>query len=562
MSKVRAAPCCVESADINWNDAQTPESNTFGDVYFSRDDGKAESEYVFLQQNNLSERWQELKEQNIPFSFTIVETGFGTGLNFLNAIALWRNFDFAPNQQLHFVSAEKYPIRKADLARALLTRWPELQDDVERLLSIYPPSLRGVHRREFATNINLTLVFEDAFIGFNNLQFTADAWFLDGFAPSKNPELWQTDLLGTLGCKSKHGTTFSTFSAVGVIRRSLIQNGFRVEKVKGFGRKREMLRGIFERSQLQAEKLDQIENLPETPRRVQPKQAPWFVDAESNYPRSSLQTTPPNIAIIGAGLAGCFTARALNRRGASTTVFDLHASPGQEASGNPQGILYTKPGATYAPSTQFGLLALTYSQHVLTELAAFLPQIWHPTGVLQLAYQEKEKVQQQKLITQNNYPNQLLHPVSPEEASIIAGIDIPHSGIFYPESGWVRPAELCKALLTDPIVFIGNDRVVDISNESNDLWTLTTASGTRHSGFTHVVIANSSSAKQFRETSHLPLKPIRGQTSLTPSTPYSGQLKTAVCAKGYIEPAQKAVKRHAPFERNLNRFLANLLKPE
>ncbi len=257
----------VEWSHVEWIQGQ-PYASVFQDVYFSSDNGLLETEYVFLQGNQLSARWQNLKAN----TFTIAETGFGTGLNFLCAAKLW--LETAPQEAvLHFISLEKYPVNIADITCALQL-WPELQEFSKPFLAAYenllPTELfnkaltlnkiQDFNKIQsvmlFDNRIQLTLLIGDAtnclktinlekFSLKSSSSATVDAWFLDGFSPAKNPEMWQSALFEQMAKLSNQNTTFATFTSAGAVRRGLIAAGFAANKKVGFGKKREMLFGNF-----------------------------------------------------------------------------------------------------------------------------------------------------------------------------------------------------------------------------------------------------------------------------------------------------------------------------
>lgn len=224
---------------LEWRDGQ-PYSTRFQDVYFSSDNGLAETDYVFLQGNRLAQRFES------PHSteFTIIETGFGTGLNFLCTAKLW--MEKAPTHvTLHFISTEKFPIQLSDIATAHAL-WPELASISATLLQQYPQLLNGEPTiKLFDGRIQLTLLLGDALSTLPQITIPADAWLLDGFAPAKNPDMWQPALFQQMASLSKPGTTFATFTSAGNVRRGLQTAGFTVNKQPGFGKKREMLTGYY-----------------------------------------------------------------------------------------------------------------------------------------------------------------------------------------------------------------------------------------------------------------------------------------------------------------------------
>ncbi len=231
------SPCSI--ANIEWRDGQ-PYASEFQDVYFSTDNGLLETNYVFLQGNDLAKRWLDADMQ----IFNIAETGFGTGLNFLCAVNLWLNTS-AKQATLNFISAEKYPLSLQDIITAL-SFWPQLKVISDPLLSQYELLINGKEPISLYDNrVRLRLLIGDATEQFSKVDEKTDAWFLDGFAPAKNPAMWQTELFQQMARLSKTSTTFATFTSAGDVRRGLIQAGFSVTKRIGFGKKREMLTGSF-----------------------------------------------------------------------------------------------------------------------------------------------------------------------------------------------------------------------------------------------------------------------------------------------------------------------------
>lgn len=212
-------------------------SKEFNDVYFSTEDGLAETRHVFLDGNDLPGAWDGVQR------FLIVETGFGTGLNFL---AAWKLFNetSAPGQELNFISFEKYPLPLADIEAALQHWIPsEFAEEFAAFQKLYPQDLTGTHDLQIAENVHLRLIFEDVNEALPALDEQVDCWFLDGFKPASNPEMWTQTVFENMMRLSKGGASFATFTAAGFVRRGLRDAGFMVRKVKGFGPKRDMLAG-------------------------------------------------------------------------------------------------------------------------------------------------------------------------------------------------------------------------------------------------------------------------------------------------------------------------------
>ncbi|MDP2152674.1 MAG: tRNA (5-methylaminomethyl-2-thiouridine)(34)-methyltransferase MnmD [Methylotenera sp.] len=225
-------------AQLVWQDG-LPYSTKFQDVYFSSDNGLLETEYVFLQGNDLPTRWKQADLKH----FTIIETGFGTGLNFLCAAKLW--LATAPKHAvLHFISVEKYPLNLNDISAALIL-WPELSELSTPLIHQYDTLMNTTSISLYNYRIQLSVHIGDATEQLTRITNIADAWFLDGFSPAKNPEMWHSGLFLEMAKHARPSTTFATFTSAGDVRRGLINAGFKVNKRSGFGKKREMLCGEF-----------------------------------------------------------------------------------------------------------------------------------------------------------------------------------------------------------------------------------------------------------------------------------------------------------------------------
>jgi len=211
-------------------------SQEFDDVYFSAEDGLAETRHVFLDGNGLPGAFAGHDV------FVVGETGFGTGLNFL---AVWDLFLKAgrAGQTLHFISVEKFPLSKVQIDEAM-AHWPELDGLRSQLVDVYPDAPGGVFEYNFE-NVTLTLYFGDVVDGFAACNICVDAWFLDGFRPSSNPEMWSDAVFAQVARLSREGASFATFTSAGFVRRGLSAVGFDVSKVPGFGRKRGMSVGVF-----------------------------------------------------------------------------------------------------------------------------------------------------------------------------------------------------------------------------------------------------------------------------------------------------------------------------
>ncbi len=228
----------MEPARIAFTEQGIPYSATFDDIYHTSDGGLGQVEHVFMAGNGLPLRWRGRA------TFTILETGFGLGLSFLATWHAWRN-DRERSQNLHFISVEKYPFQPADLAR-LHADWPQFAGLSAKLIAAWPPLCEGRHDLSLEDGrVQLTLLFGDALVQLPQLEETADAIYLDGFAPSKNPDMWSLPLFGHLARLAAPGCTLATWAVAGFVRRGLAEAGFCVHRIRGFGGKRQMLSGLW-----------------------------------------------------------------------------------------------------------------------------------------------------------------------------------------------------------------------------------------------------------------------------------------------------------------------------
>lgn len=525
----------LDNTDIDWS-GDTPVSKRFGDIYFSKDDGLEESRHVFLNGNNLPIRWQTLSPGE---DFTIIETGFGTGLNFLCAVELW--LQCAPNDaRLHYLSVEKYPLQRHQIHRAL-SFWPILQPLAAELIDHYPPAVEGVHRRWlFDDRVALTLVFDDALRGLESLAGSdhpdffdlgnprADAWFLDGFSPAKNPQLWSASLFQQIARLSSADTTLATFTVARSVRDGLDAVGFSLHKTPGFGAKRDMLCGRYEK--VATQKQPEFTNLP--PRIFltnSPHRPPWHL---SMAPRPATKTA----LVIGAGIAGCATAAALHKRGWSVTIIDCHGTLAPRASGNPQGILYPRPSADRSALSDFGLHALCYA---LPLYQAY----WraggggNPCGVLVLPQSPAEATRFDAIAQRFCDTPELLVRVEGEDIQNLSGVELPQDrGLFFPALGWIKPREMCQWLTAGISLLKGEVATLE-RNPTQDLWQALDSNGKCLSSASVAVLCTSFYTKDFSHCQHLPLRTIRGQITAVPATAVSQELRTVLCGDGYLSPA-------------------------
>jgi tRNA U34 5-methylaminomethyl-2-thiouridine-forming methyltransferase MnmC len=224
---------------LDWHEGDMPYSRAFDDHFYCRSDGRLECGHVFLDGNGLPNRWQRAG------TFRIAELGFGTGLNLCETLRQWRSTvpDTGSEQaNLHFTSFELYPMARGDIDRAL-SRWPEIDRERKRLTAAWPETPNGRVEIALEPGVHLTVVCGPALASLCAEETSFDAWYLDGFAPSRNPDMWSAELMREVYRLTVPGGRFATYAAAGFVRRNLAAAGFVVERRQGFAGKREMLCG-------------------------------------------------------------------------------------------------------------------------------------------------------------------------------------------------------------------------------------------------------------------------------------------------------------------------------
>lgn len=513
------------NAQLDWGEDNKPRSALYGDIYFSNADALGESSYVFLEKNKLKQRWENIGSN----LFIIAECGFGSGLNFLNSCKLWCE-SATESAQLHYISCENHPLLKQDLIR-LHKQWPQLVVYSEKLLQHYPDHTAGIHRLHLeieARQITLDLLYGDACDTLNSLYqpngIRVDAWYLDGFSPRLNPQMWSQDLFKIIGLLSNENTTLSTYSVAGNIKRGLTSVGFKISKETGFAQKRHMLSANYGTVHNDTEKKEKSATT-----------LPWF----------SLPATKPSVGkkvcIIGAGLAGCASAYALAKKGWQVTIIEREQTVASMASGNPQGILHCKISKKKTAFSIFMQQAFLYASRQYQALDNVNPIEWQQCGAIQLAYNQTELEKQKQIIHRSLYAERLLRATNAEENSSIAGLPLSMGGLFFPDSGCLNPQRLCQAYILHPAIKVLLHTEALELKYLNQQWQVLLATqtekGQQADSYDVCIIANSIDAEKFTLTEHYPLIPSRGQLEVYRTSSLSQNLKTALCTTAYITPA-------------------------
>jgi len=444
-------PAPLEPARLAFKDG-VPYSEAFGDVYHSAAGGPGQAGHVFLKGNGLPERWAGRRR------FVILESGFGAGLNFLVTWQAWRR-DPRRCERLHFVSVEKHPFTLED-AQLFHESFFELKSEAAELRARWPLLVPGAQRLELdGGRVVLTLHLSDIKV-LRDLRLAADAVYLDGFSPGRNPDMWSAQLMRSVSRLCSEGATLATWSVAAPVREALERTGFAVEKRPGFGHKREMLVARSTRGK-------------------------------------SISSFEKRAVVVGAGLAGAAVCERLCARGWEVELHERRSEPAQEASGNHAGTFH--PLATPDDNMMARLTRASYLYSLHRWF--FLENLrWDPCGVLQLARTAKEDASQQRAVA--GWPAEYAQYVTREEAARHAGVPLPAGGLWFAQSGWIKPRSLVRAQLGA----CGSLLKRSFGKEIEKLPKAPI-----------VILANSGEAPKLQPVPHLRLRRVRGQLSYVPA---------------------------------------------
>jgi len=472
-----AMTASAADSPLTWTDDGQPRSRLFGDVYFSAQDGLAETRAVFLQGCGLPDAWTGRRR------FVVGELGFGTGLNIAALLQLWRDTR-PPGGHLHIFSVEAHPITADEAARAL-SGWPELTEIAGLLTARWPARARGRHRvdlPELAATLDVAVM--DVAPALEGWSGAADAWFLDGFAPATNPGMWTDEVLALVAARSTAGARAATFTVAGQVRRGLAAAGFTVDKRPGFGRKRERL--------------------------------------EARLPGQATDPPPRKVAIVGGGIAGAAAARAVRALGGEAVVVD--AEPGSGGSGNPAALVTPRLDAGLGDAA--ALFAQAFARAV--GLYAGLPDAMLTHGVLQLAG-ERDADRFAKIAASDLFEPGALAQLTPQDVAARLGEPAP-AALDQANALVVRPGPILDAW-SGPVL---RARVAALE-PSRQGWRLLDADGREVLAADAVIVAAALASRDL--VPDLPLQPVRGQASWTTD----GATAPAAAWGGYVLPTPEGL---------------------
>ncbi|MBE0619620.1 MAG: bifunctional tRNA (5-methylaminomethyl-2-thiouridine)(34)-methyltransferase MnmD/FAD-dependent 5-carboxymethylaminomethyl-2-thiouridine(34) oxidoreductase MnmC [Burkholderiales bacterium] len=488
----------IVSAELDFDNEGTPFSRAYGDVYHSAESGPGQAQHVFVAGNDLPRRWAQARV------FTILETGFGQGLNFLATWRQWRD-DPARCERLHYVSIEKHPFDLAALA-ALHRRYPEFAALAVQLQDAWPPLVAGMHRLHFEDErLTLTLAFADAADAVPRLRLCADAIYLDGFAPRLNQEMWSPQLMQQIARLARSGTTVATYSSAALVRQGLEAAGFAVEKCAGFGRKRDMLRGSY------------------APRAPQPA-------ASGRRERHAI--------VIGAGIAGAAVSERLARRGWRIDLIESRTLPPADAPPKYAGVFHPHVSiddCILSRAARNGFLYALRRWRALERSGQALT--WARCGVLQLAGESRSESRMIAAIAAQGFPAEFAQYLERSAAETHAGCGLPSGGWWFAGAGWMRPLSLIAAQLAaaGPALRAQFGVRVERIARSGERWQALAADGRLIAAAPVLVLANSNDMARLAPVAQ-PLQSIRGQVSYMPGSALTPP-RIVLTGEGYVLPS-------------------------
>ena len=480
----------ITPAAIDFDTDGPPFSPTFGDLYHPRIGALAQARHVFIAGSRLHERWHSRR------LFTILEAGFGLGNNFLATWSAWRQ-DAAHCERLLYLAIDARPPCLQDLRRAHAASPLPEPELAGALVDAWPPLLPNLHLLPFDQGrVQLMLSFGDVALLLPQIRAHVDAFFLDGYAPSHNPQMWQPRVIKGLARLAAPGATVATWSAASSLRADLVSAGFELHAASGIGGKRDITLGTYAPRYTPRDK----------PRRAAP---------------APVVGPPPQAIVIGAGLAGAWAAHALAQRGVTVTVLDRQPQPAAEASGNLAGIFHpTVHGDDGAHAQLLRAAALFAHQRMRPLIAAGLV-LGQVDGLLRLVsgtVSGRDALRtMQAQVRALGLPEGYVQALSADQASVLAGVRLSHPAWYFAHAGWVAPAALVRQLLAAPSIrFVGGAQVRRL-RRNHDGWAALDANGQVLAQAPVLVLANADGAGSLLTTlghAPWPLQRWRGQVSV------------------------------------------------
>ena len=464
-------------------------SEEFDDLYSSAKGAVAECNHVFIKGNNLNERFDNLGENS---KFYIGEIGFGIGINFLTTCKSWLDHT-KQNQVLEFYSFDKYLFRLSDF-KTLNVSCPDLKEYISELERNYPRNIQGAQKISlFGGRIILNLIIGeiDNTQEYIKLMDKVDAWYLDGFSPSKNPDLWSIKLFKCIHKSCHENTTFSTYTSSGLVKNNLTESGFNHSRAMGFSDKRHMLKGT--------------------------------VDTQLKK-----NTSNTKVAVIGSGIAGCVLSYTLAKKGIEVDLYEKSDSICSGASSHELLVTYPRLSAHDTAFGSFTLHSYIFATNFYKQLKT---DTWKKTGVIILNHDAATEKRQSSLL-EKRADGEIYRYIDPDEASEISGIDIKLNGLIYEDAGYILPEEMCKFLIESPKINIFTSSHIKSIKKNREFFNLNI--GEKKFEYQNVCVCAGSETANIVDIDGISIK--RGQVTHIESLDNVSRIKLPICAKGYISP--------------------------
>lgn len=513
-----------------------PYNAQFDDIYFDVNTGSAQNKTTFIEGNNIAKHLLSNKE-----TLTIAETGFGCGLNFLLTLQAFHKAETQLlNQSKHsatspqvinstnlanltFISVEKYPLSLDELKKTL-SLLPELASYAQLLIEKYPSGAPSKFPQQcqlnfFDSRVTLTLIFDDACKALSAINTSklglVNAWYLDGFSPAKNPEMWSLELFEQIGRISKDQATLTALTMSEKVRKQLMEVGFRTQKIITSECKTESLMAKFQQNKASGK----------------------------GYQLRPEISKPEQVAIIGGGIASACAAYALTKQGVNVTLYCKESRIAQGASNNAIGAIYPLLHQQKDDISEFYQQAFWHAKALYQDLlnqGANFSHSW--CGLLDVSYKDSLIKRQHSFEKINAWPHDLIHSVNAEQANQLSSISLNLGGLFMPHAGWVSPPELVEQLFiaakkTNRVKVITSTEVKHIEKQTNGSWTLQTNNGDFNEKI--LIVCGGADTIKLNIVDQLPLSSVRGQVTSMKSNSKIKKLSTILCHKGYLTPADK-----------------------
>ena len=464
-------------------------SEEFDDLYSSAKGAVAECNHVFIKGNNLNERFENLGENS---KFYIGEIGFGIGINFLTTCKSWLDHTKL-NQVLEFYSFDKYLFRLSDF-KTLNVSCPDLKEYISELERNYPRNIQGAQKISlFGGRIILNLIIGeiDNTQEYIKLMDKVDAWYFDGFSPSKNPDLWSIKLFKCIHKSCHENTTFSTYTSSGLVKNNLTESGFNHSRAMGFSDKRHMLKGTV----------------------------------DTQLKKNTFNT---KVAVIGSGIAGCVLSYTLAKKGIEVDLYEKSDSICSGASSHELLVTYPRLSAHDTAFGSFTLHSYIFATNFYKQLKT---DAWKKTGVIILNHDAATEKRQSSLL-EKRADGEIYRYIDPDEASEISGIDIKLNGLIYEDAGYILPEEMCKFLIESPKINIFTSSHIKSIKKNREFFNLNI--GEKKFEYQNVCVCAGSETANIVDIDGISIK--RGQVTHIESLDNVSRIKLPICAKGYISP--------------------------